>query len=550
MKTIKNILSIALISMLGLAVTSCTDGNDWDVDGSFARLFSLNNDKISVETEDVQATVTFNSVPDAEYYIIEVSTDSLYDDIPMGQSNAIIYGEDKSITKSPVVLENLAGDTKYYLRIKAMAENKNDSKWSYYMDGDSFKTKAEQIFNDVSDADRFEDRIRLSWIPGAEVTHIVYGINGENGARVDLSETDKQAGEITITGLAASTSYTFIIYNGEVKRGSVTTTTTAAMPDGDYKIELTADITRISGALLDEIVEDAKAATGKETNLAITVGLRPDMTYSVASLSDEGTDANLFLPDGLSITFFGLSGGKTPVMNMLKSLDIAGSHSYIRFENVAITDGGCQYLINQSSNATIGEMSFYQCTFSDFERSVIRTQGSGVISIDNIIVDDCVMSNMSTGNGYSVFYFGTATTLVGKLELKNSTFDTTQRSFIETSKAPITNGVYITNCTFYNNVGSGGRYFFDANGQNTDLVIKNTILGKTNAADARGARTAGTMTFDNCLRTSDCIYTSNDIKDLEADERSSADVFKDPDNHDFTLKINDKLGDPRWYPAE
>ena len=52
------------------------------------------------------------------------------------------------------------------------------------------------------------------------------------------------------------------------------------------------------------------------------------------------------------------------------------------------------------------------------------------------------------------------------------------------------------------------------------------------------------------LRTSDCIFASNDFKELPKSDVSSADVFADPDNHVFTLKINDRIGDPRWFPVE
>lgn len=538
-----------LASMLGLAAMSCTDGNDWDVDSSHSRLFGLNSDRISVEAEDVQATVTFTAVPDAEYYVIEVSTDSLYDDMALGGSNAIVYGEDKSLTASPVILTGLAGDTRYYMRIKAMSDQMNESKWSYYRDGSTFKTLAEQIFTDPVASDRSESTLHVAWTAGADVTNIVVTDDNNNIVQnITLDDATKAAGEYTITGLNPSTSYSIVIMNGETKRGTLNMTTSAAMPEGDYKIELSSDITRISGDLISELADAAKAATGKET-VSITIGLRADQTYTVASVSaDSGEDTALSLPEGVSVTFFGLSGGEAPTLNFTKSFNLAGTHTYVRFENLTFTDGGCQYLINQSEAANIGELSFKQCTVSDFERSFVRTQGDNSIVIDNIIVDDCILTNMSSGNGYSTILFGGSNNTIGKLELSNSTFDTTQRSFIEASKAPVTNGIYITDCTFYNNVASG-RYFMDANGQNTNLVMTNTILGKS-FEGARGARTKGTMTFDNCLRTSDCVYGSNDLKDLSADERASSDIFQDPDNHDFTLKIYDKIGDPRWYAEE
>jgi len=552
MRILNKISYLVMLLSTGLCLTSCTEGNDWDVDDAFSRLFGVYGDGISIEAEDIKATVSFSAVPDAEYYIIEVSTDSLYDEVEMGGPNAIVYGEDKSLTKSPAVLENLAGDTRYFLRIKSMSDTKNDSHWAYYKDEKSvktFKTKAEQIFLEPVASDRSESTLHVAWTPTENVTNLVLNDgDGNEVQNITIDDAMKAAAEYTFTGLTPSTSYTVIIMNGVAKRGTLNMSTTAAMPEGDYKTELPADITRITGDVISGIVDAAKAATGKE-NVAVTIGLHADKTYDVGSYAEDGGDASLALPEGASVTFFGMAGGNAPVMNWKKSLDIAGGHSYIRFENVAMTDGGSQYFINQSTSATIAELSFKQCTFTNFERSVIRTQGSGLINIDKVTVDNCVMTNMSHANGYSVFYFGTATTHVGRLEFTNSTFDTTQRSFIEASKAPVANGVHITDCTFYNNVASG-RYLVDANGQSTDVVMTRTILGKSYKEDARGMRTAGTMTFDNCLRAADCIYASNDIKELSADDRTSADIFRDPAGHDFTLKINKRIGDPRWFPAE
>lgn len=548
MKISNKILSIAMTGLLGMGIVSCTDGNDWDVDGSFSRLFGIDANEINVETEDVSATVTFKTMQGVQYYIMEVSTDSLYDDVPMGGANAIVYGENKDITRSPVVLENLAGDTKYFLRIKCMADGQTDSKWSYFKDGSSFKTKAEQIFLDPVASDRAESSLHVAWIKTSDVTNLVVtDAEGNEVQNITLDAAAKAAGEYTITGLTPSTNYTIVIMNGESKRGTLTMATSAAMPAGDYKVELPGDIERISDVVLNDLLAKAQAATGKETP-SITIGLRPDRTYTIASTGEDGNDSSLALPEGVSVTFFGLSGGEAPVMSFTKSLDLAGTHAYIRFENVTFADAGCQYLVNQSNEATVGELSFKQCTLSNFERSFIRTQGSKTITIDNILIDNCLCTNMAAGNGYSVFLFGANNNFISKLEITNSTFDTSQRSFIEASKQPVTNGIYITNCTFYNNVASG-RYFMDANKMKTNLVMTNTILGKS-MDGAKGARTAGSMTFDNCLRASDCVYSGNDLKDLGADDRSSADIFKDPDNHDFTLKTNQRIGDPRWFPAE
>ena len=131
MKSIKNILGTACMIALTLSATSCTDGNDWDVDGSLSRLFGLNGDKITVETAETTATVKFSAftskaVSEPEYYVFEVSKDSLYDGVE--GVNIIRYGEDKSLTSSPVVLTELDGDSKYFMRVKAMSSTSNELK--------------------------------------------------------------------------------------------------------------------------------------------------------------------------------------------------------------------------------------------------------------------------------------------------------------------------------------------------------------------------------------------------------------------------------------
>lgn len=298
----------------------------------------------------------------------------------------------------------------------------------------------------------------------------------------------------------------------------------------------------LTGTTIDNDTFDAIIAAAE--NNAVEVIL-PAGEISIALTGSEGA-ASMTLPEELSIKFTGASGDVKSVLSINKSILFNGTHGYIRFENITLTDGGCQYLFNQSKEANVDEISFTNCEFKNFDRSLIRTQGSENITIKEFLVDNCIGTNLSSGNGYSVFYFGTATTMIDKLEIKNSTFDTTQRSFIEASKSAITNGITISDCTLYNNVADG-KYLIDANGQSTAINLTNIILGKSYIETAKGIRTAGTITNTNSLRTSDCIYASNDISQLPAGDKTSTEIFTDPENHDFTLLIDDKIGDPRWY---
>jgi len=554
MKNIKNMaLSGAAMLLAAAAFNACTtEGNDWEVDPSYERLFHVTQSSLSVTPAATSAEVSFSKTPNTSYYIMQISKDSLYDDMDESAVTLVTYGGDGSIVGSPYVLENLIGDSKYYFRMKGCSnvETTKDSYWVYLKKG-YFKTKAEQIMYAVGDDQRGEDFILLTWIPGMEVTHLmVHTAEVEEDVRIDLDAAAIAAGQYKLTGLKPSTSYTITIWYNDAQRGSATASTFAAAPQGDYIYRADASLTKIDNELISQIAEEAKAAAGNNDAYSATIVIPAGLTIDMSGVNDSGEPASLKLPEGMSVTFFG-APGEQPTVKLTKSINIAGGHAYIRFENLKITDGGCQYFINQSADCAVGELGFKSCQLYNFERSVVRGQGA-VVAIEKIAVDDCIFTNMSTGNGYSVFYAGDAKNQIKEIALSNSTFDTAQRSFIEASKSCISK-IGITNCTLYNLVETG-RYFIDANGQNTNIELNGIILGKTHHADAaRGVRTNGTVTVVNSIRTSDCIFASNDFKaevGFPAGEQSSADIFTDPENHNFTLKISDQVGDPRWYRSE
>lgn len=407
MNTLKTIYGFAIAIAIGFSAASCTDKNDWDVDSSYDRLFGVSNDDLTVSPGDTYAEVTFTKVSDAEYYIIEVSTDSLTDDIALGASSgSIAYGEDKSIISSPDTISGLIGDTPYHLRIKSMSSQKSESKWVYYDNGNSFWTDAEQLFNTPTDEDRGDTWIRLSWTVTDNLTHIAQ-VQGGDTTRIEMTDEMISTGECTVEGLKSSTTYTFILYYNESKRGTLNVSTMASPPSDAYLYTLDSSITRIDQDLIDEISALALAQSGTDPqNYAVTIGLNPGTTVSLyATAPETGDDAEVSIPDGMSVTFFGLAGGSTPTLNINQSVDIAGSHNYIRFENVSIVDNGAQYLINEGDAATVGsDLSFTDCKFSNFVRSLIRLKDEAAITIDSIKIDNCIATDMSTGAGYAIMY--------------------------------------------------------------------------------------------------------------------------------------------------
>lgn len=561
MKSIKNILGTASMMALTLSATSCTDGNDWDVDGSLSRLFGLNGDKITVETAETSATVTFSAftskaVPSPEYYVFEVSKDSLYEGVE--NANIIKFGEDKSLTSSPVVLSGLDGDSKYYMRVKAMSSTSNESKWVYYKDGSSFKTKAEQIFNNVEATDLFEDHVNLSWTPGAEVTHITYANANdvENIQTINLTDEQKAAGKYTLSGLQPTSTYTITIYKNDVKRGQLQVTTPAAMPAANFKYSLASDVTVISQDLIDEIAEKAKAAAGNETNYSATIGIPAGAKVALYGTNDsDGGKTNVTIPDGMSVTFFGLAGGETPTITLDKNFDIAGSHTYIKFQNVKLEENGAGYFINQNKACTVSEFTLEDCEVSNVKTSFFRIQGKDAKSIGKLTLKNSIFTNLCAGYGFIHIDAGSGAGHLDNVEIDGCTFNSicvTGKVFIFSKKTNMQD-ITIKNSTFYNCNGNG-QYFVDFNtdsfGPNT-FLIENCIFGKSaDEATNKNIRSKTPATVANSFRTTDFFKVIKGVNDTEF---SSTQLFTDPANGNFTIKagtLKEKAGDPRWYVVE
>lgn len=561
MKSIKNILGTASMMALALSATSCTDGNDWDVDGSLSRLFGLNGDKITVETAETSATVTFSAftskaVPSPEYYVFEVSKDFLYEGVE--NANIIKFGEDKTLTSSPVVLSGLDRDSKYYMRVKAMSSTSNESKWVYYKDGSSFKTKAEQIFNNVEATDLFEDHVNLSWTPGADVTHITYANtnDAENIQTINLTDEEKAAGKYTLGGLNPTSTYTITIYKNDVKRGQLQVTTPAAMPAANFKYSLASDVTVISQDLIDEIAEKAKAAAGNETNYSATIGIPAGAKVALYGINDsDGGKTNVTIPDGMSVTFFGLAGGDAPTINLDKNFDIAGSHAFIKFQNVKLEENGAGYFINQSKACTVSEFTLENCEVSNLKTSFFRLQGSDAKSIGKLTLKNSIFTKLCAGYGFIHVDAGSGAGHVDNVEIDGCTFNSicvTGKVFIFSKKTDMQD-ITIKNSTFYNCNGSG-QYFVDFNadtfGPNT-FTIENCIFGKSaDEATDKNIRSKTPATVANSFRTTDFFKVIKGVNDTEF---SSTQLFKDPANGDFTIKagtLKEKAGDPRWYVVE
>lgn len=292
MKKLKQIIVSGACLLAGtLAMVSCTDGNDWETDSAYERLFSTQENSFSITPAGraAQAEASWKATPNTTSYIIEVSTNPLTDQVEMGAEGSIVFGDGvEKITETTYLMENLEPETTYYARIKSVNKGGMESHWVYYDQGGTFKTRKEEVLNGASEVT--ESSIRVTWESGCTVTSLrVYNEAKGYDQTILLENEALQACAVTVRGLSPLTTYTFEIYNGERLRGTIDVTTEAgalAQMDvteiGKTGATLSWDRTDADGYAVtaDGTVPTAPAVTLENVQTCTLSGLESYTTYT------------------------------------------------------------------------------------------------------------------------------------------------------------------------------------------------------------------------------------------------------------------------------
>ncbi|MDU1889972.1 MAG: DUF4957 domain-containing protein [Dysgonomonas sp.] len=517
MKKFKYIIGLGVVILLTtLTTVSCTDGNDWDVDSSYDRLFSVLGSSISLSADVNTAELKWTKTPGTEYYIIEVSQDTLYNDVAMGSNGSMVYGEDKTITSSPFVITGLEDNTKYFLRVKAMSSAKPESEWSYPSENKSFNTKAEQIFYALGDEDLEETRVTLRWPKGEMATTIVVN---PGSITHPVTSTEVSNGTVTIEGLVSETKYTAVLMNGSKVRGTLTFVTPLDLGDA---------IQVFPTDNLSELIANA--------NDNDVFALMPG-EYAVSKLS---IIKNISIKAAKSLN--------KPVLKTIISMEAGVS---LELKDV-ILDGagigkdgvnGDQAIQFNTAGVDYGDISIVGCEIKNYLKGLLYLNVAAVAN--SVTIDNCILSNIECNGG--------------------DFFD---------CRAGTPKTVTFTNNTVYKSVGARDLFRIDdkssafAGVAPTVLISNNTLVGVSNISTyrllyIRWKNNSVTLTNNiitntvGALKHNSTNLTSSDRNNyFDASTMSGADTgnkttfdpeFKNAANGDFTVGNSSvRVGDPRW----
>ena len=543
MKLNKSIISKALFGAMmllgGASFTACTETNDWDVDPAYDRLF--HSSKVSVSPGEDQAEVTFKKMPDAEFYVIEISTDTLFDEVETTE-HSIYFGdkEDARITTSPYTMTGLEGSTKYYFRIKSCATNGKGSTWKYLDDTESnysFTTKSEQIILDVVPGSK---TVKVSFKAGKQITEAQIVKDDEVLVSQPVTADEVAAGELTISGLNAKTSYTVQLLNGENVRGKMKFTTTEPFPDGYEVINVAAG-------------DDVKDLLANATSDKVVVVFPQGMGYT--AVNEEAQTSTIKVPENIKSVYFWGAAGESKATVKFKGVSFeSSSMDVVRFYNLNLQYGANSdgYVLNQSGTFTLNSLEMEKCDVKDI-RGIFRFQSIVNSTVNAIKINDCVLTNIGT---YGIVNTKDQKSLtLGTVSITNSTLNTINSVLTNTSQANFS--ITLDHCTIWNCVPATKPYFDLQKQTGVTVACTNSLIGAyydfKDAAQTVKGSSLKDIDATGTVYTSDFNWNSGYEIGSQISE-TSAQLWANPakTGADFTVQNSSykNLGDPRWIPAE
>ncbi|MCA1745712.1 MAG: DUF5123 domain-containing protein [Bacteroidales bacterium] len=513
MKSMQNI-KVYMLALLAISFVwmSCEDDNEKDMEAP--RIFRPTSFEASVS--GVNATLTWNVIPSAVSYTVEVSRDSL-------DYSAPVFSE--TTTESVFQMFDLQGGTKYYARIKA---NSEVSSMDSYFAEVVIDVPEENLFNGflAQNGVIAEKTVELVWLGGNNVTHLSFS-DGSESTDFDISETEEVGG--LKTGIVLpdnNVNYEVSLMNGDIVRGKLN-----LRVEGDVFVSEGDDL---ASAILGATNGDVVVLEGNKT----------------------------FVHEGSWIVEAG------------KSLTFKGGVDYIKFVNIELTGAPsgdmeaasatwAPHFINMNGEGEISKLVFDNCIISKFDRNLIRFRSTS--KMDSLIINNSIV-DFTGGRGDYHIVVTENDSYISDIVFSNSTIYGSKRGLVRNNSNVPQNSFILEYCTV-NDMVDNGRYLIEMKSPIANVTFRNSILGRTIGQYDAAASTGGIygasavegFTFSSPVTYALADFSQNlnesmveRMIDLQTYGKTAEEVFVNPDEYDF--RINDSgfggrgiAGDPRWW---
>nr|WP_321452510.1 DUF5123 domain-containing protein [uncultured Carboxylicivirga sp.] len=525
-----NFLNKALLLMMIAALFACEDDIPSLVtEIDYDRVFSPSGIEARV-TNDVDVRLTWNEQKDIKSYTVEFYTDSV-EYLP---ENLFTTVEGITPDQLPFEFEGLPADTIVSARIKGISSiGVEDSKWS----GIAFQTYPENLFKDYDVWLTAIGEVTVSWTPGRTVTSLLF-ISESGETTYEITPEEMEAGSKTITDVP-NDDYTINLMNGKNVRGFQD-----YIVEGDVVIASGEDLTNAITAANpgDVILLEAGGMFGFEGDFTI------DKSIKIKGL--DGALPVLYVTSGDRMFYIGSNLTPSDYL-VFENLLMSG---YVNYDSNGSNMRGVFDMEGESCN--IDYVKFLGCEIRDMGRHLMRLRGGADQTIGELIVDDCIVSDMGASSGSYGLLSATATnTNVVKVKVTNSTIYSFKCHFMRYDKPSNCESIEVRNCTFDTAPGKG-RYIMDLRSATitSGVTVSNCIFGNTTYGDTPsvdGIRVADgvNLTIFGTYGTTDFIVKENYAfeENLTRLEESSTSLWADPANGDFSfIGTPVEAGDPRW----
>ncbi len=532
---LKNIImtKYTVIMFVFIAIMASCKKDDFVASGP-NRLFrpTLKGDMVSngnwIET-------SWQKVKGADSYTVEISKDTF---------KTII--QSLTVDTNFVHFGNLRWNQLYQIQVRAKASDTTmNSKFSYL--GEMKSAKFPTIITPLTSNDIIDAGLKLQWTNSGSAVTSIKVLNAADSSlvkEIPLSDLDRTRQYRVISGLTAKSDYIVYLYSNTTVRGweDVKTKASQVFAPGSNIIDL----------------------RGNEDPTILTQTLTSSLPSGSVILLDRGMTYNMssYNLSGALTLVSGLGYGPVATLRFTGNFNfVAGSQidslSFIDL-NMFSTDYNGKYVLNGSSDATVGKITFKNCSAKIF-RGFVRLQNK-VINVSTFSINNCVIDSLKD---YALVNVDGATPRIDNISIKNSTIYKAMRVVVSKNNS---SSLLIENCTFNEAPMSGANYLINYNGKDiTDGVkLYNCIMGggwKDPAADplvapvVKGIYVGSNTPIDvmGTYVTSDYLTSGNQFPNLSLYNGTSAQLFADPANGNFTIRdlgFSGKAtaGDPRWRP--